>query len=70
MRKIQTRGGHRQPFYHESEQNCSQVFPGDIIRPPTSHPYSGYKSKKSESQMRSKYCPNYFLESKLEANLK
>ena len=62
IRRVQTRAGHRQHFYHETEtNNGSQIVANDIIRPPTSHPYSGYKSKKSESQMRSKYCPNFFL---------
>lgn len=47
MRRVQTRAGHRQNFYHETEGNGSQFISNDVIRPPTSHPYSGYKSKKS-----------------------
>lgn len=48
IRKVKTRGGSRQHFYHEIEQsNPSNFIFNDIIRPPTSHPYSGFKSKKS-----------------------
>jgi hypothetical protein len=48
VRKIQTRASNRQHFYHETEGNgASVIMSSDIIRPPTSHPYSAYKSKNS-----------------------
>jgi hypothetical protein len=48
LRKVQTRCSNRQHFYHETEGNGqSTLLPTDIIRPPTSHPYSAYKYKNS-----------------------
>ena len=47
IRRAQTRAGQRQQFYHESEINAINFVSNDIIRPPTSHPYGGYKNKKS-----------------------
>lgn len=68
LRKSQSRGGQRRNFLHETEGDLMPRS-NDIIRPPTSHPYSGFKNKKSESQMRLKYSsPNFFLSSKLEVN--
>jgi hypothetical protein len=66
VRKIQTRVSNRQQFYHETEGNGgSNLMPNDIIRPPTSHPYSAYKGRNHEQQFNQKYSSNFSFESKV-----
>ena len=62
IRKLHTRGGCRERFYHEKNADACNTLANEVIRPPTSHPYSAYKSKKSQSQIRLKYMPNYAID--------
>ena len=47
LRKVQTRCGKRQNFYHEIEHPTSKNDENSVIRPPTCHPYSSYKNMRS-----------------------
>lgn len=57
-RKIQTSCGRRK-FYHEND-NKSLIADNHIVRPPTSHPYSGLNHYRSSAKLRNQYNFNYF----------
>ena len=57
-RKIQTSCGKRK-FYHENDNN-NQIEANNIIRPPTSHPYSRLNHYRSSQKIRNQYESNYF----------